>query len=213
MGKSSTPPHPGTATRKSTTPPYVLNRSATVRPTRERGGRSGRIRAKRARRDHTTLAAQQARAGAIVDGDKKANSARFVQVRGDDRTFDEAGLARAQSLVSLKGCVTNPRSNPCCARPPTTSLPSPNSRLALEKDLEHQSADRLNKEIKRRTDVVGVFPNPAALLRLAGSVLVGAHDEWQVADKRYLSETTLALLNPADRPEQNIATQAALTAW
>jgi putative transposase len=37
--------------------------------------------------------------------------------------------------------------------------------------------ERLNKEVKRRTNVVGVFPNPAALLRLAGSVLVEAHDE------------------------------------
>jgi hypothetical protein len=61
-------------------------------------------------------------------------------------------------------------------------------------------------------DVVGVFPNPAALLRLAGSVLVEAHDEWQVADKRYLSEATLALLNPGDQPERTVAAPAQLTA-
>ena len=55
--------------------------------------------------------------------------------------------------------------------------------------------ERTNKEIKRRTDVVGVFPNPAALLRLAGSVLIEQHDEWAASDRRYFSESSMALLN------------------
>ncbi len=82
----------------------------------------------------------------------------------------------------------------------------------LEKDLVTNPLERLNKEIKRRTDVVGVSPTPAALLRLAGSVLVEAHDEWQVADKRYLSETSLALLDVSDQSAETIAPTAALTA-
>ena len=71
--------------------------------------------------------------------------------------------------------------------------------------------ERLNKEVKRRTDVVGVFPNPEALLRLAGAVLVEAHDEWQVtADRRYLSEGSMAQLSrPA--PVEEVA-QSALAA-
>ena len=57
--------------------------------------------------------------------------------------------------------------------------------------------ERVNKEIKRRSDVIGIFPNEAAILRLAGAVLLEIHDEWAIAERRYLAEGSMALLDRA----------------
>ena len=57
--------------------------------------------------------------------------------------------------------------------------------------------ERLNKEVKRRTNVVGVFPDQPSVLRLAGSILIEIDDEWQAADRRYFSlETMRELTHP-----------------
>ena len=55
--------------------------------------------------------------------------------------------------------------------------------------------ERLNKEVKRRAGVVGIFPNEGSIIRLIGAVLLEANDEWQL-QHRYMQTEVMAELTP-----------------
>jgi putative transposase len=125
------------------------------------------------------------------------------------------GIFQAASLVEARARLTEVLDKLRGAAPKVAALleaAEPDLLAFYELPREHWSKlrstnplERVNREIGRRTDVVGIFPNDAALIRLAGSMLIEQNDEWLVA-RRYLSQESLELVL-ADEPITQEAAQ------
>ena len=92
------------------------------------------------------------------------------------------------------------RSRNCSKGPRKTRSPSTPFRPTTGRSYSTNPLERVNREIGRRTDVVGIFPNDRSLIRLAASLVIEQNDEWLVG-RRYLSNHSLEAVVDQDNKE------------
>jgi hypothetical protein len=130
---------------------------------------------------------------------RQANDPRFTAVRN--------ALLHSLLYVSRARRSTGRNSWPsfCLPDPPDVGHAQPLGRHVFLPFSDSQLADPPYRRRRR-------LPDPEALLRLAGAVLIEAHDEWQVSDRRYLPEGSMALLNRPE-PVEEVAQPALIASW
>jgi transposase-like protein len=84
-------------------------------------------------------------------------------------------------------CRRRWKSRDLSGSPAEQTLRDRDEKLLLRRHHSTDTVERLHMEIKRRTRVIGIFPNRASLLRMVGTLLQEQDDEWQVAERRYFS--------------------------
>jgi putative transposase len=128
-----------------------------------------------------------------------AAAIRQVFLQPDQKSATQVWRQVADAVAHPVG----PSSAPAWTRPKPTCSPTPAFPPSTVTKLHSTNPlERLNKEVKRRADVVGIFPNEDSIIRLVGAVLMEQNDEWQL-QHRYMQIEGMAELNQPMIEEEN----------
>lgn len=114
-------------------------------------------------------------------------------------------ISRTESMLAPRFATAGPSSPISC----TTSEHDVLNYMAFPRQHRTNPIERLNKEVKRRADVVGIFPNEASIMRLIGAVLFEQNEEWQTASRYMMVEAFAQIDKEEIDPILSITTKAA----